>query len=87
MEPRSSHEITKGAESPNPGGVRKETPGEEAKGGCLTATLKQMGADEDAAEEEVKADCENDGEANNQTEEGEETKHAEELDPRIQVCC
>ncbi|XP_030597822.1 SH3 domain-binding protein 5-like [Archocentrus centrarchus] len=87
MEPGTSHEIPKGAESPNPAGLRKETPGEEAKGGYRRSTmLKQMGADEDAAEE-VKAECENDGEANNRIKNGEEEetgKYEEELDPRIQ---
>lgn len=75
MEPGTSRETLKRAGSPNPAGLREETPGEEAKGGDgRTAMRKQVGAD-----------CGNDGESNSQIKNGEE--YEEELDPRIQVCC
>uniref|UniRef100_I3JAT4 SH3 domain-binding protein 5 n=1 Tax=Oreochromis niloticus TaxID=8128 RepID=I3JAT4_ORENI len=72
MEPGTSRETLKRAGSPNPAGLREETPGEEAKGGDgRTAMRKQVGAD-----------CGNDGESNSQIKNGEE--YEEELDPRIQ---
>uniref|UniRef100_A0AAX7UU34 SH3 domain-binding protein 5 n=1 Tax=Astatotilapia calliptera TaxID=8154 RepID=A0AAX7UU34_ASTCA len=72
MEPGTSRETLKRAGSPNPAGLREETPGEEAKGGDGRTTMRKQ----------VGADCGNDGESNSQIKNGEE--YEEELDPRIQ---
>ncbi|XP_053190521.1 SH3 domain-binding protein 5-like [Scomber japonicus] len=88
MEPGTSRECLTGAGCPEPNGPREETPGEEAKcGEGSTVKLKRRGGDEQDSAEEVKTQCEDDGDAGSKIQAGDEEdggKYEEELDPRIQ---
>lgn len=87
MEPGTSRECLTGAGCPEPTGPREETPGEEANcGESSTVMLKRRGGDEENSAEEVKAQCEDDGDAGSKIKDEEDGgKYEEELDPRIQA--
>lgn len=89
MEQGTSRECPTGAGCPTPSGPREKTPGEEAKGGEGSFVMLKRRGDEDSVEE-LKDQCEHDGDAGNKINAGDEEdggKYEEELDPRIQACC
>ncbi|KAF7645051.1 hypothetical protein LDENG_00210990 [Lucifuga dentata] len=86
MEPGSSRGSPTDTPCIQPGGVREETPGEEASGGEGDAVMLRGRGKEEAAEK-MKAECDDEDDTENHIKTGDgedDSKYEEELDPRIQ---
>lgn len=90
MEPGSSGENPADSRCLKQGGLREETPGEEARCGEGNAVMLRRRGGDEGTPEKMKVECEEDGNAENQiktVDEEDDGKYEEELDPRIQACC